>query len=534
MLLVAVALATAVANADVCCEELFLRGGEDLQPYAMGTYKRVPGVEAGSRPIWGNREGMYMYYSSDYHTWQVGESYDSDETGLVSDRDDEASCPHLVVAWKIWTDEGVSPPTVECKCKDELTSAFWNRKLALDRTNLTLQSMVGLTLGLELGLSSPKMREMLVTVPENDWVAQLYMAEHHFTNALEVIGNRNIPSTESEVAAWTGSLALAIQAWSNAELHRPQVSEKELARMEYNHTYPQSRLPIHKRGEMLEDWGTALQWSGREDDAVAVFTMGYRENIWHSPLCRPQKQYKLHPSGQRYFFPATAFPVVQHIQAHISEMQGELARFQKAHGGNVGDRDTLGGFNDGVWTQLNLIQNGAIFDKECEWFPKTCALITSIPELFLKVGQTKLSRLGPGARIWPHCGPTNSRLRIHCALSVPQGENGENNQATFWVGSESRQWVEGECLVFQESCEHKVEVKDTAAKDRIVLIADIANPFLDSFDDYFDAFEPYPEDTPPSKVQQEMSEASIAAIYATSQKTAVAAMQNGLNLKDEL
>lgn len=129
MLLIAAAVAAAasgtVAEADTvaCCEELFLQGGEEVQPYAMGTYRRVPHVEAANRPVWENRERMYMYYSRDYSTWQVGESYESDETGLVSERNDDVRCPHHVGAWKIWTDEGVSPPAVDCTCKDGLTSA---------------------------------------------------------------------------------------------------------------------------------------------------------------------------------------------------------------------------------------------------------------------------------------------------------------------------------------------------------------------------------------------------------------------------
>lgn len=125
MLLIAAAVATAASGADIvaCCEELFLQGGEEVQPYAMGSYRRLPHVEAANRPVWENREGMFMYYSSDYSTWQVGESYKSGETGLVSERDDDVRCPHHVGAWKIWTDEGVSPPAVECKCKRELSAA---------------------------------------------------------------------------------------------------------------------------------------------------------------------------------------------------------------------------------------------------------------------------------------------------------------------------------------------------------------------------------------------------------------------------
>ena len=34
----------------------------------------------------------------------------------------------------------------------------------------------------------------------------------------------------------------------------------------------------------------------------------------------------------------------------------------------------------------------------------------------------RLSVLGGAAHLWPHCGPTNARLRLHVPLSVPEGD----------------------------------------------------------------------------------------------------------------
>ena len=36
-------------------------------------------------------------------------------------------------------------------------------------------------------------------------------------------------------------------------------------------------------------------------------------------------------------------------------------------------------------------------------------------------GQIKLSVMAGGTRVWPHCGPTNARLRAHLGLIVPEG-----------------------------------------------------------------------------------------------------------------
>ena len=41
------------------------------------------------------------------------------------------------------------------------------------------------------------------------------------------------------------------------------------------------------------------------------------------------------------------------------------------------------------------------------------------PTLFLV--QIKYSVMHPGIHVWPHCGPTNCRIRAHLGLVVPEG-----------------------------------------------------------------------------------------------------------------
>ena len=35
--------------------------------------------------------------------------------------------------------------------------------------------------------------------------------------------------------------------------------------------------------------------------------------------------------------------------------------------------------------------------------------------------QVKFSVMSPGVHVWPHCGPTNCRVRAHLGLVVPEG-----------------------------------------------------------------------------------------------------------------
>jgi aspartyl/asparaginyl beta-hydroxylase (cupin superfamily) len=54
-------------------------------------------------------------------------------------------------------------------------------------------------------------------------------------------------------------------------------------------------------------------------------------------------------------------------------------------------------------------------------------------------------------------------------LIVPEG-------CTFRVGGETRPWIEGQALVFDDTIEH--EAINPTAEDRAVLILDCWNPYL--------------------------------------------------------
>eukprot|EP01046_Picozoa_sp_COSAG06_P030656 COSAG06_NODE_2925_length_6082_cov_7.451613_7_plen_122_part_00 len=89
----------------------------------------------------------------------------------------------------------------------------------------------------------------------------------------------------------------------------------------------------------------------------------------------------------------------------------------------------------------------------------------------------RLSTLRGATHIWPHCGPTNARLRVHFPLLVPRGKY------TLTVGDEPpRQWEEGKTLIFDDSFRHEVEAvpaSDLAEGEdqaRLVLILDVWHP----------------------------------------------------------
>jgi len=81
----------------------------------------------------------------------------------------------------------------------------------------------------------------------------------------------------------------------------------------------------------------------------------------------------------------------------------------------------------------------------------------------------QFSLLRPGAHLPAHCGLANFLLTVHLGIHVPPG-------CAIRVGSETRSWTEGGCLVFDDSFEH--EVWQRGERDRIVLIARFWHPDL--------------------------------------------------------
>ena len=102
---------------------------------------------------------------------------------------------------------------------------------------------------------------------------------------------------------------------------------------------------------------------------------------------------------------------------------------------------------------------------ECPRTVKTIAALDGITE----AGMCYFSIMGPRTHVAPHCGFINARVRCHLALVVPDGGH-------MRVGSESRAWVEGKALLFDDSFEH--EVWNDSPSGRVVLLFDVWHPDL--------------------------------------------------------
>lgn len=126
--------------------------------------------------------------------------------------------------------------------------------------------------------------------------------------------------------------------------------------------------------------------------------------------------------------------------------------------------------SDGDWNIFELISGGQLSATSGALAPGTAQVLMSLPEVTTNPhGLAYFSVLNPGVHIAAHCGPVNSRIRIHLGLLAPAG-------AVMRVGYEERPWAEGACTVFDDSWEH--EVLNGSEFLRAVLLVDVWHPDL--------------------------------------------------------
>jgi aspartate beta-hydroxylase len=129
---------------------------------------------------------------------------------------------------------------------------------------------------------------------------------------------------------------------------------------------------------------------------------------------------------------------------------------------------------------------GTAAGRVCGQLPTLCSALRTVEEaaaargaggglLLARLSALRGSASAPTMRIWPHCGPTNARLRLHLPLVVPA-----SGEYTLTVAGVSRSWREGGAvLLFDDHFRHDVLAKPPADGDtdtRLVLIVDVWHP----------------------------------------------------------
>lgn len=123
------------------------------------------------------------------------------------------------------------------------------------------------------------------------------------------------------------------------------------------------------------------------------------------------------------------------------------------------------------WTAWHFFEQGEPIESRWRQAPAAAAAFSRLPQprVLRRSPSALFSALTPRTRIPPHTGVANFRLLVHLPLVVPPG-------CGFRVGSETREWREGEAWVFDDTIEH--EAWNDADQRRVIFICDVWSPFL--------------------------------------------------------
>lgn len=218
--------------------------------------------------------------------------------------------------------------------------------------------------------------------------------------------------------------------------------------------------------------GDALARTGAKEQAMKIYVDGVEKGMFRSKYQRSlynvdrlaARPWWTHAQTQYHEF-------FRKLEENWKQIKEEGLSALKMKGLYQDEAESLR--DSGDWKQFELYVRGVKYAANCKQAPFTCSLIDSFPPArTCKRGQTKFSVMSGGTHVWPHCGPTNCRLRAHLGLIVPR------EKIEIRVAEESRKWEEGKVFIFDDSFEHEVWHNGTAP--RLVLIVDVWHPELTS------------------------------------------------------
>jgi hypothetical protein len=180
---------------------------------------------------------------------------------------------------------------------------------------------------------------------------------------------------------------------------------------------------------------------------------------------------------QTPWYPRDMFPWVAEIERAVPEMRSEIERVLADEQGvepyvqEEAKRASRGHslLNDASWSAFHLFKNGERVEENAARCPLIMRLLEllPIPHIERRSPMALISILKPGTHIPPHHGMINTRLICHIPLVVPSG-------CRLRVGPETRDVVEGQAMIFDDSFEHEAWNDGDAV--RAVLLFEIWRP----------------------------------------------------------
>lgn len=252
----------------------------------------------------------------------------------------------------------------------------------------------------------------------------------------------------------------------------------------------ESNEPGTDDGRFYFNLGDALIRLGRKEEAAKVFQKAAERKLFLSGQQR--SLYNVNHLKGRPFWTIQQTGYKEHfrsIESNWQRVRDEGLKLLNQKGYFINEAENLRDFGD--WKQFELFARGQKNQANCNRAPITCQMIEMFPAArFCKRGQVKFSVIHPNTHVWPHCGPTNCRIRAHLGLKVPPKVTIRVANETRFVFIEffylyrtnlirlyfDRTWEEGKFMIFDDSFEHEVWHNGTSF--RLVLIVDVWHPDL--------------------------------------------------------
>ncbi len=180
---------------------------------------------------------------------------------------------------------------------------------------------------------------------------------------------------------------------------------------------------------------------------------------------------------QKQFYERTEFDWLADVEAAVPAMRDELLAVL-ADGNDFapyvegsGDRPRAANplLDDPSWGAFYFWRNGKQVEENAARCPATIAALgrAPMPIIDQRSPIALWSLLKPGTHIQSHHGLLNTRLICHIPLIAP-------GDCALRVGNETREWREGEALIFDDSFEH--EAWNRSDSTRVVLLFEIWRP----------------------------------------------------------
>mmetsp|Transcript_10075 Transcript_10075/g.11710 ORF Transcript_10075/g.11710 Transcript_10075/m.11710 type:complete len:405 (+) Transcript_10075:118-1332(+) len=137
------------------------------------------------------------------------------------------------------------------------------------------------------------------------------------------------------------------------------------------------------------------------------------------------------------------------IRKELLDVSADLNKL-KQEGNNIWAgalTEEAGGYGEG-WSTLVLMNRGMWDETNCNLFPKTAK---AVRDCGVPATEIFFASMKPHSDIKLHSDFTNFVLTSHLAVDIP--ENG-NNKCRLTIGDETRQWINGEVMLFDTSIMH--------------------------------------------------------------------------------